>query len=384
MHRARRSAIGFVWIVWGAVLFGGLLAAHEGDASAAVRRATQRRTASTHAPPGSKDENATTDRASDAPSAPRNGATSRGAPDVAAPSNPTASSRTANKAATSGATVTAAPAASGRRARARRSSANRNERKAERSPSARAIDKGAPPDKTPTDKAPPDKTPTDQPSADKAVANQALRARPLIDKPLADKSSTDKSSTDKSLGAKLGDGTLRNADLRPGAAKAPSDLSPSGKSMTEQFGGDTAPTDASESSGARPVGEVTNGRRDVSRDAPSSATLAPSGRPVTLTLEGPVFDGGDVPRAAAALERMRANFAKCVPNDAALTKNEATIDLRFLVRAPGRAEGVDVEKARGVSGDVVKCMTSLLARSYIGAPSDDPVGVGVTVRVRKD
>ncbi|MET0593081.1 MAG: hypothetical protein ABW133_10300, partial [Polyangiaceae bacterium] len=66
------------------------------------------------------------------------------------------------------------------------------------------------------------------------------------------------------------------------------------------------------------------------------------------------------------------------------TKNEASIDLRFLVRAPGKAEGVGAEKVRGVSGDVVRCMTSVLARSYIGAPSDDPVGVGVTVRVRKD
>ena len=64
-------------------------------------------------------------------------------------------------------------------------------------------------------------------------------------------------------------------------------------------------------------------------------------------------------------------------------KTKRTIDLRFFVRAPGRAEGVDVDKVRGVSGDVVRCMTSVLARSYIGAPSDDPVGVAMTVRVRR-
>jgi hypothetical protein len=96
-----------------------------------------------------------------------------------------------------------------------------------------------------------------------------------------------------------------------------------------------------------------------------------------------VFDGGDVPRAAAALERMKGAFARCATIENALTKNEASIDLRFLVRAPGRAEGVDVAKAHGVSADVVRCMTSVLARSYVGAPSDEPVGVAVTVRVRR-
>jgi hypothetical protein len=69
--------------------------------------------------------------------------------------------------------------------------------------------------------------------------------------------------------------------------------------------------------------------------------------------------------------------------EGALTKNEGTIDLRFLVRAPGRAEGVDVDKARGLSGDVVRCMASALARSYVGVPSDEPVGVAITVHVRR-
>ena len=134
----------------------------------------------------------------------------------------------------------------------------------------------------------------------------------------------------------------RNADPRPSAAKAPAESDPTAAS------GAASPT-----------------------------------RPVLVTLEGPIFDGGDVPRAAAALDRMKGPFARCASIESSLTKNEATIDLRFLVRAPGRAEGVDVDKARGVSSDVVRCMTSVLARSYIGAPSDDPVGVAVTVRVKR-
>jgi hypothetical protein len=124
-------------------------------------------------------------------------------------------------------------------------------------------------------------------------------------------------------------------------------------------------------------------KRDVASASNAANGTAPAGRPVAVVLEGPVFDGGDVPRAAAALERMKAAFSRCASVENAFTKSEASIDLRFLVRAPGRAEGVDVDKARGVSSDVVRCMTSVLARSYIGAPSDDPVGVAVTVRVKR-
>lgn len=190
-----------------------------------------------------------------------------------------------------------------------------------------------------------------------------------------------------------------NADARA-AVKAPSDLPAPPKSTVEKLGAEVGAsardrgTDGHEmarpnSDAARSVGaQATSLAANGSNAAPPS-TGAPSGsgapsRPVVVTLDEPVFDGGDVPKAAASLERMKAGFARCVATENALTKNEASIDLRFLVRAPGRAEGVGAEKVRGVSGDVVRCMASVLARSYIGAPSDDPVGVGVTVRVRKD
>ena len=165
----------------------------------------------------------------------------------------------------------------------------------------------------------------------------------------------------------------RAADARSSAAKAPGEPPSSLKSTAEKFAPEATPDGADSS---RPSIEPSaNGRREL---PPTS------GRPVVVSLEGPVFDGGDVPRAAAALDRMKAAFVRCASTEGALTKSEASIDLRFLVRAPGRAEGVDVDKTRGLSGDVVRCVTSVLARSYVGAPSDDPVGVAITVRVRKD
>jgi hypothetical protein len=143
-------------------------------------------------------------------------------------------------------------------------------------------------------------------------------------------------------------------DVRPSAAKTPAPALPNLKSTAEKFG-------------AEPAAD--------------GATVA---RSVVVNVEGPIFDGGDVPRAAAALDRMKSSFARCAAGETALMKSEGSVDVKFLVRAPGRAEGVDVDKARGVSGDVVRCMTAVLARSYVGVPSDDPVGVAITLRVRKD
>jgi hypothetical protein len=192
-------------------------------------------------------------------------------------------------------------------------------------------------------------------------------------------------------------GRGRSADARSGAAKVPTEGSSSSKSTAERLpdpaatqGGDATPSsfDPASPSGRHELGATlpvaalaANGGRRAAEAAVVSA--APPTRSVVVMLEGPVFDGGDVPRAAAALERMKGAFARCATIENALTKNEASIDLRFLVRAPGRAEGVDVAKAHGVSADVVRCMTSVLARSYVGAPSDEPVGVAVTVRVRR-
>ncbi|MET0595899.1 MAG: hypothetical protein ABW133_24580, partial [Polyangiaceae bacterium] len=168
-----------------------------------------------------------------------------------------------------------------------------------------------------------------------------------------------------------------NADAR-GAVKAPSDLPAPQKSTGEKFGAEVG--SSARDRGVSDSAEAPRSNGDASRNAAqgaapppngssasASATLAPGAttaslRPAIVTLDEPVFDGGDVPKAAASLERMKAGFARCASIENALTKNEASIDLRFLVRAPGKAEGVGAEKVRGVSGDVVRCMTSVLAR----------------------
>jgi hypothetical protein len=116
-------------------------------------------------------------------------------------------------------------------------------------------------------------------------------------------------------------------------------------------------------------------RRDARADTPIPLV------PLSVTIEALTFEGGDVPRAPAALDRIKKDFLQCAVDRPAV-KVEATATLRFLVRAPGKAEGVDVGDVHGMSADMVRCMRSTLAGRSVGAPSTDPVGVSFTLHLR--
>jgi hypothetical protein len=107
-------------------------------------------------------------------------------------------------------------------------------------------------------------------------------------------------------------------------------------------------------------------------------------RSVSVAIEGLSFESGEVPRAAAALERIKKDFARCIATEPGLLKNDAAIELRFLVRAPGKAEGVDVVQSRGMSADIARCVASSLAGRPVGAPTSDPVSASFTVHFKKD
>jgi hypothetical protein len=106
-------------------------------------------------------------------------------------------------------------------------------------------------------------------------------------------------------------------------------------------------------------------------------------RPASIAVDSLEFENGDVPRAQAALERFaRRELARCAGDHdwrpgGRRSESAAHIELRFLVRAPGRAEGIDVSGARGLSAGLVQCITSALSNRLIGAPSADPVAVKV-------
>jgi hypothetical protein len=133
--------------------------------------------------------------------------------------------------------------------------------------------------------------------------------------------------------------------------------------------------------GGRDAGSDATSRREAGVDASTAIPLRPGS--ISVAIEGLTFDSGDVPRAPAALDRIKKDFAKCAA-EAGTLKGEGTIELRFLVRAPGRAEGVDVAQSRGMSSDIVRCVASSLAGRPVGAPTSDPVAVSVTIRLKQE
>jgi len=153
---------------------------------------------------------------------------------------------------------------------------------------------------------------------------------------------------------------------------SPEEVSPPGPYDTPVDGG----VDASD--GASPDAAQAS-KRDAAPEAGSALPMVP----LSASIEDLTFDGGDVPRAPAALDRLKKDFLRCAASER-VPKGEATVELRFLVRAPGKAEGVDVGGVHGMSADMVRCVRAALAGRLVGSPSSDPVGVSFSLHVRKD
>jgi hypothetical protein len=114
----------------------------------------------------------------------------------------------------------------------------------------------------------------------------------------------------------------------------------------------------------------------------AAASAAPAvGRPVELEVGEPRFTSGDVPKAKAALERLAKKLEACVDEAGGISGDKAELEVQFLVRAAGVAEGVDVIRATGVPAAAKKCVTGRLQEASIGTPSSDPVGVTVVLQL---
>jgi hypothetical protein len=116
--------------------------------------------------------------------------------------------------------------------------------------------------------------------------------------------------------------------------------------------------------------------RDVALATPEATETT---RSAQVAVDGVTFENGEVPRAAAALEKMKKDLARCaVTDDPRDDGKERLIRLRFIVRAPGRAEGVDVVQVRDMSPDMARCVALTMKNRFVGHPSEDPVSVELT------
>jgi hypothetical protein len=112
-------------------------------------------------------------------------------------------------------------------------------------------------------------------------------------------------------------------------------------------------------------------------DAPPDAGA--SGALPSVEIGAPKFDGGEVTKVEKSLGKASGDLARCVADHGGLLADAGSVKIQFLVRARGRAEGVEVLASKGVSAEAASCVRQTLRNKAIGAPSADPVGVTVTI-----
>lgn len=128
--------------------------------------------------------------------------------------------------------------------------------------------------------------------------------------------------------------------------------------------------DAGASSDAGPVADAA-----VASDAAAT--------PPTVTVAPPVFEGGEVPNLDKLLAKLANEVGRCVADAGGLGAKAGRLELTFLVRARGRAEGVEVKRVKGAPEAAGACVQKLLKNRRVGTPSEDPVGVTVTFELAR-
>lgn len=127
--------------------------------------------------------------------------------------------------------------------------------------------------------------------------------------------------------------------------------------------------------------------------APSLSTAAeaapPAEPPVTAATEeklaitvGPVTaDTGTL--GIGKLGAARDRYSKCVADNGGLKEDSGEVQVRFLLRQRGRAEGVSVAKRVGISAEAARCISEVVDRRYVGVPEAPIVGATLTIKFAK-
>jgi hypothetical protein len=95
-----------------------------------------------------------------------------------------------------------------------------------------------------------------------------------------------------------------------------------------------------------------------------------------------VVDTGAL-RSRWASSRRGGSLLACVRDHGGITREVGEIQVRFLVRERGRAEGAVVSKRAGVSEAAARCVADVVDRRLVGSPEAPMVGATLTVRVRE-
>ncbi|MEI9940807.1 MAG: hypothetical protein WDO69_26625 [Pseudomonadota bacterium] len=160
--------------------------------------------------------------------------------------------------------------------------------------------------------------------------------------------------------------------LRSGALTSPSAL-PAASSTASSPQVAVAPV-----SSATPTAVAPDEVAEADAGAPA---LAPSNEKLDITVGPVTADTGTL--GIGKLGAARDKYSKCVNDNGGLKEASGEVQVRFVLRERGRAEGVSVAKRTGVSAEAARCVSEVVDRRYVGVPAEPIVGATVVIKFVK-
>ncbi|MGC4095033.1 MAG: hypothetical protein QM756_45365 [Polyangiaceae bacterium] len=119
-------------------------------------------------------------------------------------------------------------------------------------------------------------------------------------------------------------------------------------------------------------------------EAPSEPDTGDAGstdQKVEVTVGPVVADQGEL--SVGKLSQPKSRYAKCITDHGGLKDKTGEVDVRFLVRSKGIAEGVSVQKRVNVSAEAARCVAEVVDRRRVGVPDAPLVGATVIIKFEK-
>ncbi len=113
-------------------------------------------------------------------------------------------------------------------------------------------------------------------------------------------------------------------------------------------------------------------------DADAGAPPTNSDEKLDVTIGPVTADTGTL--GIGKLGAARDRYLKCVSDNGGLKEKEGEVQVRFLLRQRGRAEGVSVAKRVALSAEAARCVSDVVDRRYVGVPEAPIVGATVVIK----
>jgi hypothetical protein len=139
-----------------------------------------------------------------------------------------------------------------------------------------------------------------------------------------------------------------------------------------------------EPASATPAPSASSSASVVSPEAPGEGDTGDTGisdQRVDVTVGPVVADQGEL--SVGKLNQPKSRYAKCITDHGGLKDKSGEVDVRFLVRSKGIAEGVSVQKRVNVSAEAARCVAEVVDRRRVGVPDAPLVGATVIIKFEK-